>query len=692
MYFYYSNKGGNMEKIDLIEILEKEVYPRLSASQIYTWEGHNFKESADRWRGNPPWGKSKSGSSFAVFPLSLRFIDSHNSETGDPVKYLYSLKIGQYEYPKGRDWIETIKELFAIAGVAFPDREWTPQQIKAAQQRQTRQEILKLVQGYCQEYLWTDNGYPERHHLINERGFTEESLKSLGIGLYPSSTDEMEEFLRTNQIDLRLANQIGVLASAWCGYIVFPWSSAYGDPLTLYGHQSKEWAIATDKPKKYALFNPKENKQAWLHTKESPYLFDRALKNHHRELVLVEGITDAAIAHQYEDTRVVACVAAMLSKDQCETLKRHRIERVIIALDPDEAGDKGIESCIKNLIQIGITPFVAPRLPDTLDPDEFIIKYGIDTWKEHIAGAHHGFTWKAKQIVKNSNLSTDYGKEKAIKLAKKFADSQNDKLAIANFFIPNLPFSLEPKTAQKIEEEENDSGELNKITRTENLIRSRWGNGKLRLNLMTKQLELDGKRFKLSRAVTTIAREFNIKIAADLAVEICVAIAEDNAYSPVRAYLENLKQQNITPYNLDTLAQDYLGCPDSLGYLKKTLIGAVARAMDPGCKMDTMLILQGKQGTYKSTFWSILAGKNGDQPFFTDNISDQDKDERMKLTRYWILEYSEFEAVYKRKDVETLKNFLTTKYDSIRLPYGREVEDFYRSSIFVGTTNRTDIL
>ncbi len=253
----------------------------------------------------------------------------------------------------------------------------------------------------------------------------------------------------------------------------------------------------------------------------------------------------------------------------------------------------------------------------------------------------------------------------------------------------NQSIKIEPETTNKTDEVFHK----NEVTKLENLIKNAWSN-RLRLNQMTKQLELDGKRFKLNRVVTTIAREFDIKVCSELAVEICTSIAEDNAYHPVAEYLQNLKSQNIEPYNLDNLATDFFGSFDKLHsvYIKKTLIGAVARAIDPGCKMDTLLILQGKQGTYKSTFWDKLSGSFRNQPWFTDNISDTDKDERMKLTRYWILEYSEFEAVYKRKDVETLKNFLTTKYDSIRLPYAREIEDYPRTSIFVGTSNRTDIL
>jgi hypothetical protein len=102
-----------------------------------------------------------------------------------------------------------------------------------------------------------------------------------------------------------------------------------------------------------------------------------------------------------------------------------------------------------------------------------------------------------------------------------------------------------------------------------------------------------------------------------------------------------------------------------------------------------MCILQGGQGALKSTFWQTLAG----EAWFTDNLSEaSEKDEKLKLRRYWILEFSEFETVYKRKDVEQLKAFLSSRIDSLRRPYGRSLEDFPRTSIFVGSTNRQEFL
>jgi predicted P-loop ATPase len=223
-----------------------------------------------------------------------------------------------------------------------------------------------------------------------------------------------------------------------------------------------------------------------------------------------------------------------------------------------------------------------------------------------------------------------------------------------------------------------------------NKISTEWGN-RLRFNEMTQQVEMDGDaaNIDVEKAYIRAAKELRLDIDKQKASDIVAVCAQENKYSPVREYLNSVAGGE--QINLESLAQRYFGTdnPFHAILLKRTLIAAVARAFKPGCKVDTMCILQGAQGDFKSTFWQGLAG----EAWFTDNLSEaSEKDEKLKLRRYWILEFSEFETVYKRKDVEQLKAFLSSRIDSLRRPYGRSLEDFPRTSIFVGSTNRQEFL
>ncbi|MEG5176263.1 VapE domain-containing protein [Microcoleus sp. B3-D7] len=221
-------------------------------------------------------------------------------------------------------------------------------------------------------------------------------------------------------------------------------------------------------------------------------------------------------------------------------------------------------------------------------------------------------------------------------------------------------------------------------------VEEAWGK-RLRLNEMTQQIEMDGKANNLDteRAYIRMAKELGLAIDKQKASDLVVMCAQQNTYSPVREYLNSVA--SVEPINLETLAERCFGTQNPLHavLLKRTLIAAVARAFKPGCKVDTVCILQGEQGWFKSLFWQTLAGED----FFTDNLSEgNEKDEKLKLRRYWMLEFSEFETAYKRKEVSQLKAFISSRIDSLRPPYGRAIQDFPRTSIFVGSTNRQEFL
>jgi len=504
------NSNTPSKDVSLLRFWEQEVLPRLTADLVYDHSSHAFQRSGQKWRGGSPFRKSKSGTSFAVWPDTLRFYDAGCEFAGDPIAYIHSIKVNRWEHPKGIDWVEALREAASRVGVELPEREHTPREIEVAAKWEARRGILAAVYAQCRDWLWSEAGSGALNHLIAERGMSREAIAELGLGYYLSK-DEVAAALKDQNHNLDIAEEVGVLTRKWEGYVTFPWHTAWGQPLTLYGHcptkplplkkNHRGWKGERDAayrawgklseaqkieqpwteptiPKKYACWNPKDEEGAWLATKESPLYFDRALAAGHKEVVVVEGVTDAAVAQALGDTRVVACVAASLSGEQVQSLRRSRIERAIICLDPDSAGDKGIESCIKSLIVAGIVPYVAPRLPvgedGDGDPDKFIIRNGIDAWLEHthLGKAQHGLRWKAQQIARLSG-NTDADKQAVLLEASKWATNIKDAAALNIFFWPtigetlgNSPPSwlleLGKELSEVLNRENNDTSEVTK--------------------------------------------------------------------------------------------------------------------------------------------------------------------------------------------------------------------------------------
>ena len=167
--------------------------------------------------------------------------------------------------------------------------------------------------------------------------------------------------------------------------------------------------------------------------------------------------------------------------------------------------------------------------------------------------------------------------------------------------------------------------------------------------------------------------------------------ADKRSYDPLREKLEALPEWDGIE-RLDTLLVDTLGAEDCVytrQVTRKTLAGAVARALEPGCKWDFMLILEGAQGLGKSSLWELLAGEE----FFTDSLTLRDVESPKvageKIRGKWIVEVAELDGMAKAS-IERLKGWLTTKADNYRAAYARRAAVYKRRCIVVGTVNNLD--
>lgn len=164
--------------------------------------------------------------------------------------------------------------------------------------------------------------------------------------------------------------------------------------------------------------------------------------------------------------------------------------------------------------------------------------------------------------------------------------------------------------------------------------------------------------------------------------------SEKHKFNDVRNYLTSLKWDGIL--RLDTLLIDYLGAenkPYVRAVTRKAFTAAVARAMEPGCKYDTMLILSGPQGIGKSTLLDKMS-----KGWFNDGIRTFEGKEASELLQgVWLVEIGELDA-FRQTDVARIKQFLSLRTDRFRAAYGRHVKDIPRCCVFFGTTNTATFL
>lgn len=186
-----------------------------------------------------------------------------------------------------------------------------------------------------------------------------------------------------------------------------------------------------------------------------------------------------------------------------------------------------------------------------------------------------------------------------------------------------------------------------------------------------------------------VAREYGVHAIGATVAEAVNTVANRRKVMPLRDHLQSLRWDG-TP-RLDEWLVTCLGA-DAQGeraeYVRavgaKWAISAVARVYKPGCKVDTMLVLEGEQGIGKSLAMRELTW--GDRWFSDEMPKLENKDSQLSLQGKWIIEFSELGAMTK-SEVEIVKAFISRTVDRYREPYGRRTNDIPRRCVFVGTTN-----
>lgn len=190
-----------------------------------------------------------------------------------------------------------------------------------------------------------------------------------------------------------------------------------------------------------------------------------------------------------------------------------------------------------------------------------------------------------------------------------------------------------------------------------------------------------------TRASVWLAQQWRLEVSSAQVAEAVEMLARDQRFHPVRDHLRR------TAWDGERRCEEWLvryaGVVDT-PYTRAVgtyfLRGMIARIMQPGCKFDFCLVLEGEEGVRKSTLASVLGGAWGsDVPLDLAN----NREAGLATQGSWVIEFSEMESVT-RAEAHLQKSFLSRTFDHVRRVYGRRYERLPRQCVFVGTTNETE--
>lgn len=220
--------------------------------------------------------------------------------------------------------------------------------------------------------------------------------------------------------------------------------------------------------------------------------------------------------------------------------------------------------------------------------------------------------------------------------------------------------------------------------------------GKLKYNEFFDCIEYDGKTIKDSDEDYIEAdaeKFFNHNVSS---VKLRTAIsnyAHDNKYNPLADYLYGLKDKWDGVKRLETFIIDLLEAEDTplnRFFTKSWMVGAVKRALNPGCQFDCVLALQGgKQGSGKSSLFRRIALDKFYKTFGSGEFMSKDSID--KMNKSWISVLDEFDK-FSDKEIADLKCKITETSMACRKSYERNTQEYKVHWVYAATTNADNFL
>jgi DNA primase len=395
-----------------------EVKGKLSVADV-VGETVQLKKAGSTYKGLCPFHGEKTPS-FTVTPARDSWKCFGCGEGGDIFSFV--MKRDGLSFP------EALKVLAAKAGVELDERTSREDARKA----RLRSVLESAIAFYHAVLTGSKTGAPALDYLRG-RGFTDATIAAQQLGYAPGGWDTLGRTLAAKRqiradelVEVGLAQpRQGGRGGAYDRFrdrVVFPIRDMNGTAVGLGGRILP--AIADD---------GRDHGPKYLNSPATPlfdksrtlYLIDRAKGSIRKtgQAVIVEGYTDALMAHQAGFDNVVASLGTALTPGQVAVLTRYG-KRIALAYDVDAAGEKAgtfgvnaLEAIIPQLAAadtgVELDEVRVVRLPDGKDPDE-VLRDTPDLWREEVRTAQPIVDYLIDQHARAVDLKTPGGKARFV--------------------------------------------------------------------------------------------------------------------------------------------------------------------------------------------------------------------------------------------------------------------------------------
>lgn len=328
---------------------------------------------------------------------------------GDVVTFLMKIE--------NLDFKSAIEFLAKRLGIPIPRFKPLTKSDDEEKYRSSLYDLMKLSADYYNNILKSSEGKKAVNYLIN-RGFDEQTIDKFYLGYIPDYWDNLLNYAKKKGFSEKALIDTGLILSRndktyydrFRDRVIFPICDIMGRVVAFGGR-------IIDKGEPKYLNSPET-----LIYKKGQILYNlhnaKEVLRQNEKLLLTEGYVDAITVHQYGFPNVVASLGTALTEAQAQLIKRYSQE-VIFIYDGDEAGQSSMLRGIEILLQFDLKIKIVV-LPENLDPDSFLRKYGAEAFRELINSPMDFFDFVILAARKKFDLQTIDGKVSAISLIAPF--------------------------------------------------------------------------------------------------------------------------------------------------------------------------------------------------------------------------------------------------------------------------------
>lgn len=321
---------------------------------------------------------------------------------GDVIKFI--------ELHEKVGFTDAVRQLAQRFGLAVPEVEQTDDQRAGAAERENLLKIHEAAAAWFTEQLASSAGVRVRR-LVADRGLSQETSDTLGLGFAPPSRDALKQALLHQGFPQALLLRAGLLVQRDDGSVIdrfrnrlmIPICRDTGSVIAFGGR-----ALDADQQPKY-LNSPETPIYSKGRTLYGLNLSKAAIRQG-GFAVMVEGYFDFAQVYQTGYQCVVASCGTALTPQQAQQLRRFTT-KVVLSFDPDTAGQGAAAKSCEMLVAEGFEVNVAV-LPAGEDPDTFVRRHGRQGYGERLKQSRPYLEYLLDRAAAGFNLNTDDGRVK----------------------------------------------------------------------------------------------------------------------------------------------------------------------------------------------------------------------------------------------------------------------------------------